>query len=1003
MKTRTLFSFLIFLIAALPVVALGQGTLRGVVTDSLTNEKLVGVNVILVGTGMGNATNIEGEFTITGIPLNVYSLRVSCIGYTPKVIHVDLERTTTRRLDIRLASTVIQGQEVVITGQMRGQVAAMNQQVTSNTIINVVSEEKIQEVPDANAAEAIGRLSGVSLTRSGGEANKIVLRGLSDRFSSITIDGVRIPATDATERGVDLSMISQGSLSGVELYKALTPDKDADAIAGSINLSTRKAPEQRVVRLDLKGSYNQLTNAYGQYDVAVKYSERFFDDILGLQVNGNLEQRNRSNERIDIDYDQGLDNARDYQITDFTLEYTDEIRKRKGATILLDVNTPDGGSVRLSNVFGKTDRDYLVSTRNYPWGDQVFYTARDREQSTNTFNSSLRGDNFVLGGTLNWGISFAQSTSESPFDYLANFFEPSLTDEKTGEPVSGMLPGTAVIKTNPEQFIPFALNNFQTAFLYTAYFRPERNLDKERVISADYTKQYSLGQGIAGELKAGGKYRVKNRSRVREEHYAPYYLGYWQDHYRAPDGTVQPKNFTGTRFQGFYEQFVKSPTSRLVHTADFLDATPLNRNLFGTYLLNPIVNRDALRLWYDLNKTGVDANGIPEYYSNPAIDAENYGITERVGAAYLMNTLNFGPDITLIAGVRVEQESNDYSSKYSPYSIGGFPVPAGVTKDTTATYSETIILPNFHLSLSPFDFLKIRFAAYRALGRPDFDLRLEKYASWTGASNAKTLILGNSQLRAAKAWNYEINTSFYGNTIGLVSLSVFYKDVRDMFHILSGANATGNELLDYFGIGWRTLHVGDYALTVPYNSSKPTKVWGFELEHQINLSFLPGLLKNFVLSYNASLLRSETHLYSTTFDTSYYFLPEFPGIPFPKYSTRLVESKQKLEGQPEFYGNISLGYDIGGFSARISVFHQAEFNSTFSASGRGDQVANRYTRVDLALKQRVSDYLSILLSINNLTGIEERASIVNRVNNYTLLNTSERYGLTADLGVKLEF
>jgi len=143
MKTRTLFSFLIFLIAALPVVALGQGTLRGVVTDSLTNEKLVGVNVILVGTGMGNATNIEGEFTITGIPLNVYSLRVSCIGYTPKVIHVDLERTTTRRLDIRLASTVIQGQEVVITGQMRGQVAAMNQQVTSNTIINVVSEEKI--------------------------------------------------------------------------------------------------------------------------------------------------------------------------------------------------------------------------------------------------------------------------------------------------------------------------------------------------------------------------------------------------------------------------------------------------------------------------------------------------------------------------------------------------------------------------------------------------------------------------------------------------------------------------------------------------------------------------------------------------------------------------------------------------------------------------------------------------------------------------------------------
>ena len=90
MKTRSFLFCFIFLIAALPVVALGQATLRGVVTDSLTNEKLVGVNVVLVGTGMGNATNIEGEFTITGIPLSVYSLRVSCIGYTPKVIQVDL-------------------------------------------------------------------------------------------------------------------------------------------------------------------------------------------------------------------------------------------------------------------------------------------------------------------------------------------------------------------------------------------------------------------------------------------------------------------------------------------------------------------------------------------------------------------------------------------------------------------------------------------------------------------------------------------------------------------------------------------------------------------------------------------------------------------------------------------------------------------------------------------------------------------------------------------------
>ena len=68
---------------------------------------------------------------------------------------------------------------------------------------------------------------------------------MDEKFTSITIDGVRVPATDADTRGVDLSMFSQGTLAGVELFKALTPDKDGDAIAGSINLVTRKAPSTR--------------------------------------------------------------------------------------------------------------------------------------------------------------------------------------------------------------------------------------------------------------------------------------------------------------------------------------------------------------------------------------------------------------------------------------------------------------------------------------------------------------------------------------------------------------------------------------------------------------------------------------------------------------------------------------------------------------------------------------------------------------------------------------
>ncbi|MGK9369614.1 carboxypeptidase-like regulatory domain-containing protein [Melioribacter sp. Ez-97] len=376
--------------------------MKGVVTDSATAEPLIGANVFLMGTSLGSATNIEGEYHISRIPAGTYDVKISYVGYKPKILQVTIQNNRTLVLDVPLVADVIEGTEITITAQAVGQVAAINQQLSSNTIVNVVSEEKIQELPDANAAESIGRLPGVSLIRSGGEANKVILRGLSGKYLSVTVDGVRLPATDALERGLDLSTISQSSLAGIELYKALTPDKDADAIAGSINLVTKKAPEVRDLRFVSKGGYNGIMDSFGQYDFSLKYGERFFDNLLGVQVNGNIERKIRSNERIDISYSTTGENQSDYFIGDLELEFTDEIRYRKGAGLILDINTPDEGNIKLNTTFSTTTRDYLVHSRNYPVTEaSVAYIFRDREQTIDIFSSALTGENNLFGLNTN--------------------------------------------------------------------------------------------------------------------------------------------------------------------------------------------------------------------------------------------------------------------------------------------------------------------------------------------------------------------------------------------------------------------------------------------------------------------------------------------------------------------------------------------------------------------------------------------------------------------------
>jgi outer membrane receptor protein involved in Fe transport len=216
---------------------------------------------------------------------------------------------------------------------------------------------------------------------------------------------------------------------------------------------------------------------------------------------------------------------------------------------------------------------------------------------------------------------------------------------------------------------------------------------------------------------------------------------------------------------------------------------------------------------------------------------------------------------------------------------------------------------------------------------------------------------------------------------------------------LNSFNTQGDTLIQRFGIN-RVSGYGpgaSYNLTLPYNSPKPTKVWGFELEHQINFHFLPGLLRNIVLSYNASIVRSETIIYGSETIS----IPRTPPLP-PVSRNILVEKKQKLQGMPEFFANISLGYDIAGFSVRISMFHQGEHNNSFSASGLTDELTIAFTRFDLSLKQKVTNFLSLFMNLNNLTNIEDGTKVYDRVNEHKEFNNSEKYGLTADFGITLE-
>ena len=221
-RAMTFFSILLLLISSSFVSAQQFGKIQGTVKDSTTGEPLIGANVIIEGTSLGAASDLEGKYVITQIPAGSYTMIVRYIGYEQKRFTVEVLENKTNQVDVELVGKVIQGEEIVVTAQAKGQREAINQQLTSNTIINVVSSEKIHQLPDDNAATALSRLPGVSLMNG----DQVVIRGVQAKLNQILVNGIELPSTDMNNRATNLGFISSNMLSGIEVIKAITPDMD---------------------------------------------------------------------------------------------------------------------------------------------------------------------------------------------------------------------------------------------------------------------------------------------------------------------------------------------------------------------------------------------------------------------------------------------------------------------------------------------------------------------------------------------------------------------------------------------------------------------------------------------------------------------------------------------------------------------------------------------------------------------------------------------------------
>lgn len=228
------------------------GKIAGKVIDAETSEGLPGANVVVVGTTMGAATDLHGEFIILNLPPGRYTLKVSMMGYqaqTLQNIAVSIDLTT--KVSLYLSSTVLEmGEEVVIT--------ATREMITKDMTATqaVVGSEEIEALPVEEFSDVVELQAGITKGRDG----NIHIRGGRTEEISYMVDGVEL--TDGYSGDIAVE-VENSSIQELQVISGTFNAEYGRAMSGVINIVTKEGGDQ------ISGSATFYTGDYlsGEDDI----------------------------------------------------------------------------------------------------------------------------------------------------------------------------------------------------------------------------------------------------------------------------------------------------------------------------------------------------------------------------------------------------------------------------------------------------------------------------------------------------------------------------------------------------------------------------------------------------------------------------------------------------------------------------------------------------------------------------------------------------------------
>jgi len=997
MGQRILFLVLIIALSLGSIAA--KGTISGRVTDATTKKGLGWANVKIVGTPQGTTTGQEGDYSLN-LAAGSYTIQATYLGYQESEKSVTVKDNEKIELNFELIFNAISADTIEISMQISGQLAAINEQLASNKIVNVVSAEKMEELPDANVAESIGRLPGISLQRSSGEANKIVVRGLSPKYSNVTIGGVKMASTNDFDRSADLSLITGEMLAGVEVSKSLRADMDADAIGGTIDLKIREAPKGLHYNANAEGGYNKLGSSFNNYKFVGGVSRRFFKDRFGARLQLSTERKQLPSHRFGGNYslpivfqtldDEGnLTGEKEFKLRTIGTALSDNLteRGRHGGNLTLDYKS-DFVDIKLFSLYNQKIDDgfqrvntYTFIRPNEPFRNRSSQFQANTKLLTNSLENTFKFLKTELSLTLSYSIA-NHNTPRQDFNFV------ELSDGT--DPINQ---DYLIFRQPSEVLEEFGGTSVNKSFLQTMSFSESSLTDKNYDGRLDWDIPFRISDNISGTFSVGGKYHRLERRSDNVQDFVNYQFGAG----RAPkEALIAMYPWIETNLSAQRGISANNFQDQNYNPGEFLDGRYELGWGADIGLLSGMQDR-----FYNENPNFYQKNGFNNFF-------QDYANTEEMLAGYSMAEIHIGEKLMVLPGIRFEKENTTYEGYHIELLAANGNGVRGNPDSVAVDRENDFFFPSLNLKYRINDWSIIQGAVYKSTTRPDF--RLLSPTVVITEFTTEPFRSGNPFLKPSIAWNYDLGFMVHSKKIGLFTLNLFHKKVDGFIFTLNNyfphrrdriVEASAPEgLLDVLPADnfYRMDRLEQVHNTnIPFNNFESSSYSGLELSWQTNFWYLPGLLKGLVLDVNVTVLRSETRYpYFETvvigIDSSGFFPKDIIGF---EYNTR----EGRLVDQPKAILNLILGWDYKGFSSRFSFRYQGNtLQNQDSRLSLSDSFYDTFVWMDVSLKQQITENLSVFANLTNV-GQHIDDYFILFGGQHTLPTNSEQYGLRGQFGV----